>query len=181
MRPGAGGTSCRKRMHAMPFLTTDMLDPFLEHLKNADLGTDQTTPSTKQNRNIMTAEKPEQLDQFFVNPANPEPGLTATSASFLAALASQEVKRLEAVVEGSTFYDTHIELLSGSTQPRLVQKGKDKAFLEELSAVALRIGELRGFMAYVHEAVKERDRRLDWLGSLSFYDWLRLPENKASL
>ena len=30
-------------------------------------------------------------DQFFVNPERPEPGLTATSASSLAALASQEV------------------------------------------------------------------------------------------
>ena len=165
----------------MPFLTPEILDPFLEHLKNAELGNDQTTQPTKEKRNIMTAEKPELLEQFFVNPANPEPGLTATSASFLAALASQEVKRLEAVVEGSTFYDTHIELLSGSAEPRLVQKGKDKAFLEELSAAALRIGELRGFIAYVHEAVKERDRRLKWLGALSFYDWLQLAENKAAL
>ncbi len=44
-------------------------------------------------------------DQFFVNPERPEPGLTATSASFLAALASQEVNRLEEIVKSSTFYE----------------------------------------------------------------------------
>lgn len=126
-------------------------------------------------------DKFEKLDQFFVNPEKPEPGLTPTSASFLAGLASQEVNRLEAVVKGSTFYDTHIELLSGNAEPRLEQKGKDKAFLDELAKVALRIGELRGFMAYVHEAVKERDRRLDRLSKLTFNEWLALPENKAEL
>ncbi len=116
-------------------------------------------------------------DQFFVNPERPEPGLTATSASFLAALASQETNRLEQIVKSSTFYDVYIELLSGSAQPRLVQKGKDEAFLNELPATAARIGELRGFMAYVHEAVKERDRRVAYLANLSFEDWLELPEN----
>lgn len=98
-------------------------------------------------------------DQFFVNPERPEPGLTATSASFLAALASQEVNRLEEIVKSSTFYDVYMELLSGTAEPRLVQKGKDQAFLESLLPTAARIGELRGFIAYVHEAVKERDER----------------------
>lgn len=100
-------------------------------------------------------------DQFFVNPERPEPGLTATSASFLAALASQEVNRLEEIVKSSTFYDVYMELLSGTAEPRLVQKGKDQAFLEfeSLLPTATRIGELRGFIAYVHEAVNERDER----------------------
>lgn len=117
-------------------------------------------------------------DQFFVNPERPEAGLTATSASFLAALASQEVNRLEQIVKSSTFYDVYMELLSGSAKPLLVQKGKDEGFLNELLATACRIGELRGFMAYVHEAVKERDRRADYVENLSFDDWLELPENR---
>lgn len=117
-------------------------------------------------------------DQFFVNPERPEPGLTATSASFLAALASQEVNRLEEIVKSSTFYDVYMELLSGVAEPRLVQKGKDQEFLESLLPTAARIGELRGFIAYVHEAVKERDERTEYLEHLSFEDWLKLPENK---
>lgn len=63
-------------------------------------------------------------DQFFVNPERPEPGLTATSASFLAALASQEVNRLEEIVKSSTFYDVYMELLSGVAEPCLVQEGE---------------------------------------------------------
>jgi len=124
------------------------------------------------------------LDQFFVKPERPEPGLTATSASFLAALASQEVNRLEAAVKSTTFYDIYMELLSGSSESRLVQKGKDRAFLDALLPTATRIGELRGFMAYVHEAVKEKDRRLEYLDNLTFEAWLELDENaerKAAL
>lgn len=116
------------------------------------------------------------LDQFFVKPDQPEPGLTATSASFLAGLASQEVNRLEEIVKSSTFYDVYLQLLSGSDS-RLVQKGKDEAFLNELHAIMTRIGELRGFMAYVHEAVKEREARAQYLEDLDFADWLLLPEN----
>ncbi len=116
-------------------------------------------------------------DQFFVNPERPEPGITAVSASFLAGLASQEVNRLEAEVKSSVFYDTFLELLTGSDQPRLIAKGKDEAFLKELLPIAERIGALRGFMAYVHEAVIEKQRRVEYLDRFDFEDWLRLPEN----
>lgn len=118
-------------------------------------------------------------EQYFVNPAHPEPGLTATSASFLAGLASQEVNRLEAEVKASVFYDTFLELLSGNDQPRLIAKGKDEAFLKEVLPVAEKIGALRGFMAYVHEAIKEKERRTNYLDGLDYSDWLKLPENSA--
>ncbi len=118
-------------------------------------------------------------EQYFVNPAHPEPGITSTSASFLAGLASQEVNRLEAQVKASVFYDTFLELLSGSDHPRLIAKGKDEAFLKEVLPVAEKIGGLRGFMAYVHEAVKEKERRTNYLDELDYSDWLELPENSA--
>lgn len=125
------------------------------------------------------AEKFSKFNQYFVAPGKKERGLTATSASFLAGLASQEVNRLEKLIQSAVYYDAYLEPLTGDTGPRLVQKGKDEAFLEELLPAAKQIGELRGFMAYVHEAVKEKVRQTRHLDSMTFEDWLDLPENKA--
>ncbi len=117
--------------------------------------------------------------QYFARPERKEKGLTATSASFLAGLASQEVNRLEKLIQSASYYDAYFEPLAGDTSPKLVKKGKDDAFLEKLLPTAREIGELRGFIAYVHEAVREKERQTQRLNDLTFERWLKLPEQKA--
>lgn len=118
-------------------------------------------------------------DRYFVDPLRPEKGLTSSSASFLAGLAAQEAQRLESTVDGAVFFDTTTELLAGDRSPRLTSKGKDEAYLTSLSATLNRIGELNGFIAYVHEAVREKEMRTAFLDSFSFDDWLNRSENSA--
>ncbi|HAW45114.1 MAG TPA: hypothetical protein DCW60_02020, partial [Sutterella sp.] len=119
----------------------------------------------------------QKFDQYFVDPQRPEQGLTATSASFLAGLASQECKRLKKIVEGATFYDIHLQIMLDD-KSRLMHKGKDATYLEGLPEVVRRIGELTAFIAYTHEAIKEKERRTEYVDGLMFEDWLELPENK---
>ena len=118
--------------------------------------------------------------QYFAKPERKEKGLTATSASFLAGLASQEVNRLEKLIQSATYYDAYFEPLAGDTGPKLVKKGKDDAFLEKLLPTAKEIGELRGFIAYVHEAVREKERQTQHLDDMTFERWLKLPEQKKA-
>ncbi len=119
----------------------------------------------------------ETFDQYFVQPGSGERGLTASSASFLAGLASQEVRRLEADIRGAVFYDTKMELLSGEGTPRLIEKGKDEAYLTGLQEKIEHIGRLNGFVAYVHEAVSEKEKRTLFYECLSFDEWLDFSEN----
>lgn len=113
--------------------------------------------------------------QYFAKPERKEKGLTATSASFLAGLASQEVNRLEKIIKSASYYDAYLEPLAGGSGAKLVQKGKDDAFLKKLLPTAKEIGELRGFIAYVHEAVREKERQTQHIESMNFERWLELP------
>lgn len=92
-----------------------------------------------------------QIKSFFG-----EVGFTTTSANHIANLAKEYYQKLEIEIESISAFDKYAKLIS-SNEEMIVSKGTDKSEFLEISKKLEKIAECKGFIAYLREAIKERE------------------------
>ena len=100
-------------------------------------------------------------------------GLTMTSANHLANLAKEIILECEEKLKQISFLDSTIELINGA-EAKVLSRGVTT--VDDIPELLDKIGKMNAFQAWVREAIKEKERVMLALASLSFDNYLKLKE-----
>jgi len=87
-----------------------------------------------------------------------ENGITSTSANHVANLAKEYVRSCQEKLAAVTFYDENIKLI-GQSESTLIHSGINKTTLEYLPEVVKTIADAHSLIAWLREAIKEKERK----------------------
>lgn len=86
-----------------------------------------------------------------------ESGLTTTSANYIANLAKEAYKSLEAILDNIQFYTKEIALLGCETKQSL-KEGIEESQLSEIEPGLMAIAQYKSLIAWLREAIKAKER-----------------------
>lgn len=101
------------------------------------------------------------LKQYFWNPKDSSykgPKLTSTSSSYIASKAKELCQEEETKLKNLTFYSTSINLI-GTVPDSVIDRGTES--IDWIPASIERIAKTNSLIAWLREAIKERDRMLE--------------------
>lgn len=115
-------------------------------------------------------EKANVYEKFFTDGKS---GLTSTSANHLANLAKQEYARAESELDSVRFTNKFIQVLNAQTGRVLLESGLTAEELKEIKGKLDHIANLKGFIAWLREAINAKDNLLSWFTVYtSFQKWI---------
>lgn len=88
-----------------------------------------------------------------------ENGITSTSANHIANLAKEAVRNVHERLAATRFYSETVSLLTGGNEA-VVSKGMNVDAVEDLPNLVARIAEANSLIAYLREAIKEKERKM---------------------
>jgi hypothetical protein len=88
-----------------------------------------------------------------------ENGITSTSANHVANLAKEAVRNVHEKLGATRFYSETVSLLTGGNEA-VVRKGMNVDAVEALPDLISQIAQANSLIAYLREAIKEKDRRM---------------------
>lgn len=97
-------------------------------------------------------------------------GLTSTEANFIANLCKELQQSLIAQLNGIKFYQTEITLL-GSKDRQTMCYGTDS--IDFIKENLQKSSELNALCAWLREALREKDRQIQYIEYFTFDDWLK--------
>ena len=87
-----------------------------------------------------------------------ENGITSTSANHVANLAKEAVRNIHEKLAATRFYSETVSLLTGGNEA-VVRKGMNVDAVESLPDLVNQIAQANSLIAYLREAIKEKERR----------------------
>lgn len=102
-----------------------------------------------------------------------EKGITSTSANHLANIAKESVESNRIALNGATFVTSTASLLSGGNA-RVLQEGRNEAYLDGLHDLISEIAEMNSFCAWMREAIKARENELSLIDNMSIEDYAKI-------
>ncbi len=112
------------------------------------------------------------INEVFFSKAG-EKGITATSANYLANIATEECEKVAKELAGVSFINTDIAIV-GSAERNLAHKGFDEADVKHIPKDIDMIANLTCFISYIREAIKAKDDEMKDAEKLSFDAYLEL-------
>lgn len=101
-----------------------------------------------------------------------EKGLTSTSASHLADLAQETILGNEAKLKNMSFITTKVDIVGSlSENGKTVSLGYDDKSLSEVKGLLEEIAEMNAFCAWMREAIKAKERKIQQVNRCSFDEW----------
>lgn len=88
-----------------------------------------------------------------------ENGITSTSANHVANLAKEAVRNIHEKLAATRFYSETVSLLTGGNEA-VVRKGMNVDAVEALPDLVNQIAQANSLIAYLREAIKEKERRM---------------------
>ena len=101
-----------------------------------------------------------------------EKGHTATSLSHLVNIATLQIQEFNSEIENLSFLSKSISLLDSQHDSKTISIGKDIEFLDNIESKINKVGLLKGFIAWVREAVKAKEFETKRLNLYSFNDYI---------
>lgn len=105
-------------------------------------------------------------------------GLTSTSANHLANLAKQAYTEDEAFLDSCSFLKTEFAVI-GEDKQTVISNGMSKEELYLIKEKLNRIAELKGFCAWLREAIAEKERYINSVSLINLHKWAE--ENNIEL
>lgn len=102
-----------------------------------------------------------------------EKGITSTSANFLANIAKEKLNDSQKFLENISFYNTDVSYIGSSNKSR-VRKSVSKTDFQSIKKRIHAMCVYNSFIAWVREAIKEKERLLNTLKSFDFYVYLSM-------
>lgn len=112
------------------------------------------------------------INEFFFA-GKGERGLTATSANYLANIATEECEKVAKELAGVSFINTDIAVV-GSAERNLAHRGFDEVDLKHIPKDIDMIANLTCFISYIREAIKAKDDEMREAEKLSFDAYIKL-------
>lgn len=111
------------------------------------------------------------MSQFFLQEGdNQSKALTSTSANHVANMAKEYLQTLKKELNDISLVDTTVELI-GSVNPTILNNGVSKEFLENIPNKLQQIIQAQSLIAWLREAIKEKEEMLEKIKHLSSKDW----------
>jgi hypothetical protein len=111
------------------------------------------------------------MSQFFLQEGdNQSIALTSTSANHVANMAKEYLQTLKKEMNDISLVATTVELI-GSGNPTILNKGKNKEFLDSISIKLHTIVQAQSLIAWLREAIKEKDKMLREISATSVKEW----------
>lgn len=98
-------------------------------------------------------------------------GITSTSANHVANIAKEYILQLEEFIDGISFLNVEIELLSEPGSMRPYMQGSLSEDLAKVEGVIMTIGATKSLIAWLREAIKAKEALLVENNSLSVTEW----------
>lgn len=112
------------------------------------------------------------MKQFFSNT-----GLTSTSANYICNIAKEYLETLHEEIQAFKPYDTYMGLIDSSTKHLVSSGNTDIAILQEHIHV---IADINGFVAWLREAIKQKEDLLQYAEVQVRYSFRPAPEYPQS-
>ena len=112
------------------------------------------------------------INEFFFA-SKGEKGLTATSANYLANIATEECEKIAKELAGVSFINTDMAIV-GSSERNLAHRGFDETDLKHIPKDIDMIANLTCFISYIREAIKAKDDESREAEKLTFDAYLEL-------
>lgn len=112
------------------------------------------------------------INEIFFSKAG-EKGITATSANYLANIATEECEKVAKELAGVSFINTDIAIV-GSAERNLAHRGFDETDLKHIPKDIEMIANLTCFISYIREAIKAKDDEMRQAESLTFDAYIKL-------
>lgn len=111
------------------------------------------------------------MKQFFLQEGDTQSkALTSTSANHVANMAKEYLQTLKKEMEDISLVNITVELI-GSSNPTILNKGKNKEFLDSISNKLHTIIQAQSLIAWLREAIKEKDKMLREISATSVKEW----------
>ena len=116
------------------------------------------------------------VNEVFFGP----PGLTSTSANYMANIAKEKIVSNEAKLKNLNFVTTTVDIVgSPADSGKTISRGYKEEELAEVRTLLSEIADMNAFCAWVREAIKAKEAEIKDVTERSFDDWLK--ENGLSL
>lgn len=111
------------------------------------------------------------MKQFFLQEGDTQSkALTSTSANHVANMAKEYLQTLKKEMDNISLVDTKVELI-GAGKSALLNIGKNRNFLNNISNKLNIMIKTQSLIAWLREAIKEKDKMLREISSTSLKEW----------
>lgn len=120
------------------------------------------------------------MKQFF-----DKEGLTSTSANYVANLAKEMYQNIMSELENLKLYSTTMQLI-GSDSETVISKATEEKIFNAIPQKLKELSEAKSLIAWLREAIKEKDEAFDKLNCMSLTDYcekfnIEYPEHPANI
>ena len=101
-------------------------------------------------------------------------GITSTSANHIANIAKEYIEELKSKISNIQLFDIYVKLISESGNGNILTNAITKDEFEHIPQLLQDIGEANALIAWLREAIKDKDEKIRNLNHLSFDSYVEL-------